>query len=356
MKKIVSLFLTLVFMLSIGFIFTGCNNDKEVLLHKKYKDYFPIGVAFNNVLFDHYSELIPHYNSFTAEYEMKWKSLQPTKGNYTFATANKIVEFAKSKNMLIRGHALVWYQEAPDWLFKDDLGEAITKEELFSRMEHHITTVMNHFGDDIYCWDVVNEAITDDNTSNIIYRQCDWYRTAGKDYIAEAFRIARAVNPNIKLFYNDYHLDKEPKRNRTLALLKELIDDGVPIDGIGMQGHYNLLDFKIEEFEKSLKAFIDLGLEVQITELDISIYPWGPETQRFTTFPAVLEQAQADMYGQIFEVLRRHKDNVTGVTFWGAADDYTWLDNEPIRNRKNWPLVFDEFHQPKKAFHSIINF
>lgn len=231
-----------------------------------------------------------------------------------------------------------------------------------------------------YCWDVVNEALANLPTqaqvdSGEFYRtgnealgtNCgDWYALCGNDFIKEAFRAADAARErlglDVKLYYNDYGLNIPVKREACLKMVNELLAEGIAIDGIGMQGHYYIGDFSMPEFENSVKAFTELGLDVQVTELDISIYPYGPSDAIMTSCRKS-DAIQASMYGGIFEIYREYSEpwkegagRVTGITVWGLADDLTILDKEPVANRKNWPLLFDEDHNPKSAYYAVTDF
>ncbi|MFD0717074.1 endo-1,4-beta-xylanase [Paenibacillus sp. GCM10027626] len=347
------------------------------LLKDVYADYFPIGAAVKTGYIEPYSDLMNHYNSVSMEYEMKWSALQPEEGRFSYAASDEIIDYAKKNDKLVRGHTLVWYRALPAWV----LSEGTTEEQALDRMRAHIAAVIEHYGESVYTWDVVNEALADNPTqaqvdSGNFYRTGkeatgtltgDWYALTGIDYIKEAFREADRVRKelglDITLFYNDYGLNIPAKREAAVKLIKELQADGIAIDGIGMQGHYYLGDFIMDEFENSIKAFTELGLDVQVTELDISIYPYGSTDEVYDELPETIANIQAVMYGGIFNIARNYSTpkaeghgRVTGITLWGIADDLSWLDNEPVKNRKNWPLLFDEEQLPKPAFYAVTQF
>ena len=235
--------------------------------------------------------------------------------------------------------------------------------------------MLKHFnvGDNtVYCWDVVNEALDDDDSSQAkTYRDSGFYRSVGEKYIAHAFikadAVARDIKSDVQLFYNDYNLDNPNKRAKAVRLINYVRSQGGRIDGIGMQGHYKMPTFNLKNFEESIRTFTGMGLDVQLTELDLSIYAWGEQGTK--PFNESLKQEQARLYGEIFRILRQYSKPwkagagvVTGATFWGVADDYTWLDSQnqagggSSANRKDYPLLFDENHQPKKAFYAVFNF
>ena len=317
----------------------GTSVQNPTYLWEKYNDYFPIGYAIGAENIDRYKgTLDKHFNSFTCENEMKLYVIAPnssTQANY--APADNMLNYVRSQGKICRGHTLIWYNGAPDWLtsIRD-------KATLLRAIEEYVTRVVQHFGDKVYCWDVVNEVVGDDNQ----YRST-FYDVAGIDFIKTAFRAARKANPNIKLFYNDYNMDKPQKRAKVMEMLRELIRDGVPIDGVGMQAHYDLKYTTVAGVENAIRDFASLGLEVQITEFDIKNYGNTGEA------------AQAQLYGDLFALFRRYKDTVTGVTFWNVADDYSWLDGNMFSHfgtGKAYPTLFDERHNKKSAFDKVFNF
>ena len=276
---------------------------------------------------------------------------------FNWSGADRMVEFAKENNMIIRGHTLVWHSQTPATFFTDDEGNQLTKEQLYKRMEDYMSAVMNHFKDIAFCWDVVNEALSDDDSS--IYRtRSKWYEICGKDYIAQAFRTAHKVNPNVKLIYNDYNLVNPAKLERAITMLKELVDAGVPIDGVGLQAHWSN-DITAEMLQTAIDRISALGLEIQITELDLTTYTSyhgdGARHQVQETHPYTEEVAniQAESYKRFFEVLHKNADKITSVTFWGLDDGRSWLNGFPVRGRRDYPLLFDNEMKPKKAYYSV---
>jgi len=355
---------TIIVLIIVVSLFSCNSNDEpEVSLADKYEQYFPVGAAIGKKHLSSYDTVLlkKHFASVTAENDMKPGRTIESPGNYTFDAGDKIVSFAKRNNMLVRGHTLVWYNQTPDWFYTDENGDYLSKDSLFIRMEIYIHDVLSHYKGDIYCWDVVNEAISDYHDR--IYRDdIDWYRICGPEYIEKAFIYAREADPEVKLFYNDYDLINPHKRDKTYKVLKDLLAKGVPIDGVGMQGHWTLQDVNKEVLAAAIDSFANLGLEVQITELDISVYPYYHNMDRSTLpkevnpLTAELSDSLAAKYKEVFEVFREKSDKLTGVTFWGVADNKTWLSNYVVKGRTDYPLLFDTAYQPKKAFHEIIEF
>jgi len=359
----------LLLLLSVSFIgVTSCNKDDSTELGKNIDeynqgdeglkdyytpdDYFYMGVAIPPSFINNQkkTDLIKrHFNSVTAENDMKWSSLQPTEGTFTFTNADKIVAFAEANEMKVRGHTLCWHNQVPSWIFKDGTADA-SKELVLQRLRAHITTVVNHFKGKVYAWDVVNEAI-DDGSS--VYRNSHWYTICGEDYIIEAFKAARAADPDARLFYNDYTAIDPVKRDKIYDLLVKLKDQNL-VDGMGLQGHWNISYPSSSLIDDAFNKYKSLGLELQVTELDVSVYTSNSSPE--SKYTDNIAQQQTIAYGRYFLAFRTFREAITGITFWGLADDYTWLDNFPVAGRKNYPFLFNVNYEPKKAYFEVINF
>jgi endo-1,4-beta-xylanase len=337
------------------------SNKSEKGLKDYYADYFIMGVAVApNSIKGESAELIKkEFNSITPENVMKMGPIHPEKNRFYWKDADAIAEFAKANDLKMRGHALVWHQQTGGWIFNDETGGKVSKEELLQRMKNHIDSVVTRYSDDIYAWDVVNEAVADDSTK--VYRESKWLDIAGKDYLIRAFEYAREADPNAKLFYNDYNAIIPEKRDRIIELLKFLQKYDAPIDGVGIQAHWSIFEPSEEELREALDLYSELGLEIQITELDVSLYPWEKERRELKEgesyqYTRELEQKQIDAYDMFFEVFRDYKDVITGVTFWNISDKYSWLDTYPVEGRKNYPLLFNENFERKKAYEKVVEF
>ncbi|THU36041.1 endo-1,4-beta-xylanase [Niastella caeni] len=355
MKK--TLFACLPLLLSI----TLCGQNATKGLKDYYAAYFPIGTAVSmRSLSGPEAELIiQHYNSLTPENAMKMGPIHPEENRYNWVVADSIVNFAQKHGLKVRGHALCWHEQAPNWLFKDAAGNTVTKEVLLNRLKEHITTVVNRYKGKIYAWDVVNEAVDDDNSR--LLRNSLWYQICGEDFIIKAFEYAHAADPDAVLFYNDYNTERPQKMERIYQLLKKLVDARVPVHGVGLQAHWSLFEPKEKELRTAIEKYSSLGLKIQFTELDISVYPWEKNRRARRpddndAFTPEREQQQLEQYKKVFSIFREYKHVITGVTLWGASDRTTWLDNYPVAGRKNYPLLFDQNRQPKKAFEAVTNF
>lgn len=353
---------------------SGCKNEAdkpqtmadsedtgEMGLKDYYADYFPIGVAVApNSREGEAAELIlKEFNSITPENVMKMGPIHPEPDRFFWKEADSLAAFARENDLLMRGHALVWHEQAGDWIFEPQAGEELQREELLQRMKTHIDSVVGRYKGTIYAWDVVNEAIAD-NPDELL-RKSPWLEIIGEDFIDQAFHFALQADPEAKLFYNDYNAIIPEKRDRIYRLLKGLVERDVPIDGVGIQGHWSIHGPSEQELREALDLYSSLGLEVQITELDVSLYPWEKERrerrpEESDEFTPELEQRQIETYDMFFRVFREYKDVITSVTFWNLSDRYSWLDYYPVAGRKNYPLLFDQDMERKKAYYQVIDF
>jgi len=324
-------------------------------LCKVYSDYFPIGTAVNSrTIHSHKQLIIQQYNSITAENEMKPESFFSAEREYQFEVADEIVDFAMEHHMKVRGHTLVWHNQTPNWFFEDQSGEALGASKLQNRMANHIQKVVDHFKGKVYCWDVVNEAVSDNENEHL--RPSKWLTQLGPDFIADAFRFAHQADPQALLFYNDYNEVQAVKRDKIYRLVEGLLQQQVPIHGIGMQGHWNIQNPTVDEMRDAIELYASLGVQVQITELDVSIYPWDDKRTESKELDDEVNRQLETRYQEVFQLLREYSKVISSVTFWGPADDATWLDHFPVRNRKNYPMLFDVNHQPKPAFWKTVQF
>lgn len=306
------------------------------------------------------------FNSITPENALKWENIHPRPGTYAFDLPDRYVAFGEQNRMFIVGHNLVWHNQVPTWVFRDEKGNLLGRKALLKRMREHIHTVVGRYKGRIKSWDVVNEALNEDGT----LRQSPWFKIIGEDYIAKAFRYAHEADPQAELTYNDYSLENEPKRNGAVALIAKLQAQSVPITSVGLQGHNNLTWPTIEQEDATISAFAHLNTKVVISELDIDVLPraTGQETADITIsikqdpqlnpyvdgLPDSVQDALAKRYVELFRVYLNHRDVVTRVTFWGVTDGDSWRNDWPVKGRTNYPLVFDRSGQPKPAFYAVI--
>lgn len=331
------------------------NNILDRSLCKTYANFFPIGASVcPAVIKTHKDLLIKHFNSVTAENHMKPLLIHPEEDKYRFEEADEIVDFAIANKMKVRGHTLVWHKQVPDWMFVDKKGNEASRDLLLSRMKEHINTVMKRYKGKVYCWDVVNESVEENGLE--MYRQSKWYKIIGPDFVQKAFEYARKADPDAKLFYNDYNCTSPAKSKLIYSLAKSLKENGGLIDGIGMQGHWNIYEPSFDRIMDTIDLYSSTGLKIQITELDMSMYHADDKTKEVKMPTDEMIWLQQERFEGVFKIFRDYRDILTGVTFWGVADDYTWLDDFPVPGRKDWPFLFDTEHKTKKAFAGVVNF
>jgi endo-1,4-beta-xylanase len=278
--------------------------------------------------------LARHFNLLVAENHMKWRFIHPAADRYAFDAADELIAFAQKNKMKVKGHAFIWHGATPRYL--NDL----SADDLRAALKDHIKTLMTRYKGKVTAWDVVNEALDDRDGM----RKTLWLEKLGPDYIAEAFRIAHEVDPDAVLIYNDYGCEGlGGKSDRQYALLKQFVKDKVPVHQVGLQMHLTAGRLpRVEDIAANVRRLTELGLTVNISEMDLVATPFPGE------LPAKLE-AQAKAYGDIVRACTREK-GFTGVTFWGYSDKYSW------RNRggnKACPLPFDEEMKPKPAFFAV---
>lgn len=373
-ESFLSVFL-LVFVLLSG----ACTSKSpsEEAATKGLKDYYSnnylIGVALFPELFDDSvsAQMVKtHFNSITAENDMKWERIHPTLGEYTFDRADRIVDFTQANKIKLIGHTLVWHSQLGNGVLNPE-GESdeqilVDSATLMHRIKDHISNVAGRYKGKVHGWDVVNEALNEDGT----LRESGFLKIAGEGYIAKAFEFANEADPEAELYYNDYNLVEPAKREGAIKIVKSLQEKGIRIDAVGVQAHWELNYPSLEEIEKSILDYANAGVKVMFTELDISVLPspWrmpsadvsirfeNNETMNPYTdgIPDSINDALAKRYRDIFAIFNKHSDKVSRVTFWGLHDGISWKNGFPIRGRTDYPLLFDRQLEPKKAYWEVV--
>ena len=307
-----------------------------------------------------------NFNCIVAENCMKPESLQPSEGKFRWRKADRFVEFGEKHGMTVIGHVLVWHAQTPEWFFKNAEGGDATREQLIGRMRSHIYAVVGRYKGRIKGWDVVNEAFEDDGS----YRQSPWYRIIGPDYIELAFRFAHEADPGAELYYNDFSMSVPAKRQAVCRVVKALKEKGVRIDGVGMQSHNGLTWPSLSDYEASIDAFADLGVNVMITELDMNVLPnpssfSGAEVSQSFDYNEAMDPYKNGLpddvaktinrrWVEFFEVYKRHEHQISRVCVWGVSDGQSWMNDWPIAGRTAYPLMFDREYNPKPMIREII--
>ena len=312
--------------------------------------------------------ILKHFNSMTLGNELKPDAildktatlkLAEKTGDYntpviSLGQAKVILDFCNENKIPVRGHTLVWHSQTPTWFFKekwDANNDWVDKDTMLIRMENYIKTVFEVVGEeypdiDFYAWDVVNEAWLDDGNTRIAGANDDysgkspWVKVFGDNsFIKYAFQYAKKYAfKNCKLYYNDYNEYITGKTNAILNMVKEINAEEKLIDGIGLQSHLDVGFPSISVYEKALKLFVETGLDIQVTELDVTIS--GNTAANLKT--------QATYYSNLFDVLVKYADNISAVVVWGTIDSTSW-------RAAKYPLLFNEDYTAKECFDSIVD-
>ena len=339
-------------------------------LAAKYADYFPIGAAVSAWHLDNLSDVLAKdFNHLTCENAMKVQDIHPAEGTFDWTEADRIADFARTHGMKMTGHNLLWHRQAPDWMFAGvTAGDAASLEVLKGRLKSHIEAVVLRYADVVDNWDVVNEAISDDPAKT--YRDgtemSKWYELFGSEeyiywayqYAHDALEAKQAGSSKGKLYYNEYVVTV--KADKILKMFAWLETKGIHVDGIGFQSHENMTWPAPSDLQGAFDKFVTAGYKLKISELDVTVYS-DYSTGSFVASPQVpftpaLDTAQSKRFAELFAVYRKNKANITSVTFWGVSDDNTWLDNEPVAGRDDYPLLYNDAHTPKAARAAIMNF
>ncbi|HQL05597.1 MAG TPA: endo-1,4-beta-xylanase [Treponemataceae bacterium] len=302
-----------------------------------------------------HSGLVRHFGVLVYENEMKMDAMQPAEGNFNFKNADMLVEYAAKNGKTLRGHTLLWHSQVPAWFFQDpsDPAKDCSKEVLLKRIETHVSTIVSRYKGKVHSWDVVNEVIGDNGKM----RDSKYYQIVGSDeYIAVAFRAARKADPDAVLIINDYGIDAAGgKQDIMYNLVKKLRAEGVPIDGVGLQAHISVDYPDVKAIKATIERFAALGLRVQVTELDMSIYKTDTEPKKVPTNEDLLDQAYKyrDLFAMFQEQAR--KGNLDMAVLWGLSDDETWLNDFPVAGRGNYPLFFGKNLEAKPAYWAIVD-
>ncbi|NLO46644.1 MAG: endo-1,4-beta-xylanase [Clostridiales bacterium] len=328
-------------------------------LYEVYEDYFPIGSAVSSGLLkdSQCSEFVlKNFSSMTFEYELKQPIICPTEGGWNFKGADAVADFAREHGLKLRGHTLLWGEESPqNWMVYDENKNLVDKETFYARLYDYFSVIIPRYDDVVDDWDIINEACHWDYSSRL--HKDALYKICGEEYIYKAFEFAKEfVGENDKLILNETKvLNNKAKENNLYATIKAMIEKGTPIDGVGIQCHVDTLSFKetARRLDSIIKRFSKLGIEIQITELDMTAYSYDAQ-KAYDELPVWVEQLQILKYKRFFEVLRSHSDVVTSVTFWGIDDEHSYLAKKD--GREDWGLLFDKHGNPKQSFYAACDF
>jgi len=367
---IIKLMRQILILLVVCLPFSICS-QKDQNLKDKFENYFLIGATINQEdyqIIDKDSRVLKivseDFNSVTPENSMKWMHSHPEYSKYTFSNAEKILNYAAENDMYLLGHTLVWHNQVPPYV-----SEINEPDKFKLHLQNHIFQLVTRFKGKVDMWDVVNEALNDDGT----LRETIFLEMLGDDYIAQAFQYANDFDPNVELAYNDYNLYKPEKRAGAIRIINSLKEKGIRIDAVGIQAHWDLHFPSIKEIEQTIIDLAKTGVDVMITELDITVIPnpyelAGIAREEFKKFegdkkwdpyqagiPENVQKKLTKRYRDIFELFVKHHDKISRVTFWGTTDKYTWRNHNPINNRADYPLLFDREYNKKSAYYELLD-
>jgi endo-1,4-beta-xylanase len=325
-------------------------------------------IDLSDVSGPHAQLLAKHFNSIVSGNDMKWSSVEATEGQFTYATADQEVAFAQKNNMKIRGHNLVWANgsQTPGWVFLESDGATPLSAAnpadvslLTQRIQNHIMSEVQHFGSAIYVWDVVNEPLDPSQADCLSHGP--FYKVLGAKYIDIALQAARQYAPaGTQLFINDFSTTDTDRLKCLVRVIRTLRERGIPLDGVGHEMHNHIDNpSPVSIFEAiDTLALLFPHLHQQVTEHDVSVYKASDNTSNYGanggTVPASIIAEQGWLFEKDFKELRRLKGKLDAFTFWGMADDNTWLDGFPIA-RLDLPLPFDTKPQAKPAYYGIVD-
>jgi endo-1,4-beta-xylanase len=298
------------------------------------------------------STLAREFNMVEAEDAMKWWVLRPDAATYDFGQGDELVRFAQAHGMKVRGHCLVWGRSNPEWLTQGHF----TALQLSRLLHEHIDRVMGHYAGQVFAWDVVNEAL--DENGNV--RSSIWYDEPGigfsghgTEYIERVLRWAHEADPHALLFYNEAEGEGLNRKSDAIyAMVNDFKRRGVPIDGVGLQMHISLADADIPaiaaDISTNIARLTALGVQVQITELDVSLPLDSSGLARAEDL-----SRQADVYRAIVRACL-NSAGCTAIQTWGFTDKYSWIGSHS-RGARGQALPFDRAYQPKAAYHAVLD-
>ena len=312
-----------------------------------------------------------NFNWVVAENCMKCEVIHPREGVYDFTLADQFVNKAKAAGMKVLGHCLIWHSQCAPWFHFDSEGKPVSRDVLKKRMREHIYTIVSHFRGRVDAWDVVNEAFEDDGTP----RQSLFHQILGTDYIPLAFQYAHEADPAAQLFYNDFSMNKAAKVEGVCRFFRPLIEQGLPVTAIGMQGHMILEDnvdnSVIRQYEHSIETIAATGVPTFFSELDLSVLPnpygfsganisdkfaYRPEMDPYTKGLSKEQNAKMEQFWiDFYKMLIPHHKDILRVNFWCLNDANSWRNDFPIKGRTDYATLFDRQSRPKPVVQKLID-
>lgn len=314
--------------------------------------------------------IVENFNWVVAENCMKCEVIHPQEGVYDFTLADQFVNKAKAAGLKVQGHCLIWHSQCAPWFHYDKDGKLVSPEVLKQRMREHIYTIVSHFKGRVNAWDVVNEAFEDDGTP----RKSLFWQILGTDYIPLAFQYAHEADPSIQLFYNDFSMNKPTKVEGVANFFRPLIQQGLPVTAIGMQGHMimedNVNNSVIKQYEHSIETIASLGVPTFFSELDLSVLPnpfgfsganisdkfaYRPEMDPYKNGLTREQEARMEQFWiDFYKMLIPHHKDILRVNFWCLNDANSWRNDFPIKGRTDYATLFDRQNKRKPVVDQLI--
>ena len=348
--------------------YTGVSvNQWQVAADKDGSNAFDVTGYVSNDQTADWPVIVEHFNWVVAENCMKCEVIHPKEGVYDFTLADQFVDKAKAAGMKVLGHCLIWHSQCAPWFHYDAEGKLVSPEVLRKRMREHIYTIVNHFKGRIDAWDVVNEAFEDDGTP----RQSLFWQILGTDYIPLAFQYAHEADPSAELYYQDFSMNKATKVEGVCNYFRPLIRQGLPVTAIGMQGHMVLEGNNlIEEYDHSIQTIAALGVPTFFSEVDLTVLPnpygfsganisdrfaYRPEMDPFKKGLTKEKEAEIEQFwASFYQLLIRHRQDISRVSFWCLNDANSWRNDFPIKGRTDYATLFDRQNRPKPFIDKLI--
>jgi len=329
-------------------------------IYKTLADFFPVGAAVDmtDISGPHAQLLTMHFDSMTPGNDLKWSSVEPSFETYDYTNGDALVGEAVCANMKVRGQNLVWStgEQTPAYATGDGTNSPANQATVTANIQEHIQNEVQRYGTKVYAWDVVNEPIDPTQSDCLVHGP--FYQVLGASYLDVAFKAAKQYAPaGTKLFINEYSTTQPAMLTCLIKVVRELRDRGVPVDAIGHEMHNQINYPTVESMVQAIDTVHEQLPEIdqQVTELDMSVYNAGDDTSNYglNIPPSVLAE-QGWLYQKYFDAFRHLKGKISALTFWGMADDDTWLDSFPV-TRTDYPLPFNMELQAKPAYWGVID-
>src|ERR1017187_3805316 len=329
-------------------------------IYQTYSNFFPIGAAVDSTDLSgpHAQLLTKHFDSMTPGNDLKWSSVEATKGTFSYANGDALVGEAVCAEMKVRGQNLVWStgEQTPSYAFGDGTNSTANQAVVTANIQEHIQNEVQHYSSQVYACDVVNEPL--DPSQADCLQHGPFYQVLGANYLDIAFKAAKQyAPPGTKLFINEYSTTDPNRLACLVKVVRELRERGVPVNAIGHEMHNQINYPTPESMADAIETVHDHfpDLEQQVTELDMSVYNAGDTTSNYgNSIPQAVLAEQGWLYKRYFDVFRRLRGKLSAVTLWGMADDDTWLDSFPV-SRTDYPLPFDMGLQAKPAYWGVVD-